>query len=604
MDRNTILAIVLCTIVIIVSTTVQSLFFAPDPSTVVTETTVESVDENGTSSIRYGASDAYGNDFYSIGDNPDSLPFVIENEVSSFTFDPVGATVSSVKLKEHHTEGKPSELIFKDSDDINPFMLYAGNDRSNPIDAVFNYSINELTDRNITQIRFFRDFETSDGEVFTINKIYAVPMNDEYMIQLVVNMTTSDESSIPLNYDGEAYTLGFGPQVGPEFESMSSSYDYRRINYLRDDRGGKSNVNYSHNVFTYDDFDSDEFIDWMSLTGKYFVAIGIPETRDIISEYTATNMVYDSGVSQENYFYFTRKATVDSSITDVYSYYLGPQSATELDRYERAGDNVFGLEEHRLREAMDSSWLWWLETVLNWCLSLIYRVIPNYGVAIIILTIIIKLLLHPLSKKGTESTAKMSALTPKLNAIKEKYPDDPNAQNAAMAKLYKEEGINPMSSCWPMLIQFPILIAFYGLLNKNIDLRGAMFIPGWITDLSIPETIFTLPFRIPFLGDQIHLLPILYTLTMIFSMKITQSASSAASGQAGMMKFMTYGMPLIFFFILYNAPSGLLVYWSATNIISIGSQVYVNKKKGTQFKLEIQKEDEEKALAKKKKRRK
>ena len=161
-----------------------------------------------------------------------------------------------------------------------------------------------------------------------------------------------------------------------------------------------------------------------------------------------------------------------------------------------------------------------------------------------------------------------------------------------------------MSSCWPMLIQFPILIAFYGLLNKNIDLRGAMFIPGWITDLSIPETIFTLPFRIPFLGDQIHLLPILYTLTMIFSMKITQSASSAASGQAGMMKFMTYGMPLIFFFILYNAPSGLLVYWSATNIISIGSQVYVNKKKGTQFKLEIQKEDEEKALAKKKKRRK
>ena len=91
---------------------------------------------------------------------------------------------------------------------------------------------------------------------------------------------------------------------------------------------------------------------------------------------------------------------------------------------------------------------------------------------------------------------------------------------------------------------------------------------------------------------------------MIFSMKITQSASSAASGQAGMMKFMTYGMPLIFFFILDNAPSGLLVYWSATNIISIGSQVYVNKKKGTQFKLEIQKEDEEKALAKKKKRRK
>ena len=602
MDRNTILAIVLCTIVIIFSTTIQAVFFAPDPSAVVEDATV--IDSNDSTIITHSASNAYGNDFKAIGDEPDSSTFVIENEVSEFTFDPVGATVSSIKLKEHHTDGEPSEFIFKDSDDVNPFMLYVGDDKTNPIDAVFDYKITNLSDRNITQVRFSRSFETSDGKEFTINKIYAVPMNDEYMVQLVVNISTADGSSIPLNYDGDSYTLGFGPQVGPYFESMSSSYDYRRINYLRDDRGGKSNVNYSNGVFTYNDFDADEYLDWMSLTGKYFVAIGIPETLDIINEYTATNMTYSSGVSQENYFYFTRKATTDSTITDVYSYYLGPQSASELDRYDRAEDNVFGLEEHRLREAMDSSWLWWLETILNWCLSMIYRVIPNYGVAIIILTIIIKLLLHPLSKKGTESTAKMSALTPKLNAIKEKYPDDPQAQNAAMAKLYKEEGINPMSSCWPMLIQFPILIAFYGLLNKNIDLRGAMFIPGWITDLSIPETIFTLPFRIPLIGNQIHLLPILYTFSMIFSMKITQNSSSAAAGQAGMMKFMTYGMPIIFFFILYNAPSGLLVYWSATNLISIGTQIYVNKKKGTQFKLEIQKEDEEKALAKKKKRRK
>ena len=602
MDRNTILAIVLCTIVIIFSTTIQSVFFSPDSTAVVEES--ELIDTQGEGSVVHSASSAYGNDFIATGNDGDTTPFTVENEVSIYTFDPVGATVSSIRLKDHNTNGEPSELIFKDSDDVNPFMLYAGGDRTNPIDAVFDYKITELSDRNVTQVSFSRGFETSNGEDFTINKIFAIPTNDEYMIQLVVNITTADGSSIPLNYDGQSYTLGFGPQVGPEFESMSSSYDYRRINYLRDDRGGKSNVSYSNNVFTYDDFDSDEYLDWMSLTGKYFVAIGIPETMNIIDEYTATNMTYSTGVSQENYFYFTRTGTTDSTITDVYSYYLGPQSATELDRYDRAEDNVFGLEEHRLREAMDSSWLWWLESILNWCLSFIYRFIPNYGVAIIILTIIIKLILHPLSKKGTESTAKMSALTPKLNEIKEKYPDDPEKQNMAMAKLYKDEGINPMSSCWPMLIQFPILIAFYGLLNKNIDLRGAMFIPGWITDLSIPETIFTLPFRIPLLGNQIHLLPILYTFSMIFSMKITQNASTAASGQAGMMKFMTYGMPIIFFFILYNAPSGLLVYWSATNLISIGTQIYVNKKKGSQFKLEIQKEDEEKALAKKKKRRK
>ncbi len=597
MDRNTILAIVLCVIVIVISTTIQATFFAPDLS----EASANEREEIAETIVQTGAKGAYGRDFRASGEDPESTLFEIENKVSIYTFDPAGASVSSIKLKEHKTDGDNSEFIFKDEKDVNPFMLYAGEDRENPVDAVFSYTVTELD--NVTQVRFTRDFVTTDGREFTISKIYAIPADDEYMIQLVISMQAKDGSALPLNYEGAAYTLGFGPQVGPEFETVGSSYDYRRINYLRDDKSSKTTVKYSNGVSTYSGFRETRDLSWMSLTGKYFVAIGIPETDNIISKYTATNYTYTEGVSQENYFYFTRKATTDSSLVDVYSYYLGPQSRTELDRYDDEKDNVFGLREHRLAKAMDSSWLWWLESVLNFALSLIYKVIPNYGVAIIILTIFIRLLLHPLSKKGSESTAKMGALTPKINEIKEKYPNDPEAQNMAMAKLYKEEGINPMRSCWPMLIQFPLLIAFYGLLNKNIDLRGAVFIPGWINDLSIPDTVCTLSFSIPLLGNQIHLLPIIYTVSMILSMKITQ-ASSTAGQSGGMMTFMTYGMPLIFFFVLYNAPSGLLVYWTATNTISIGTQIYVNKKKLGQYKAEIEKEDEAKALAKKKKRRK
>ena len=111
------------------------------------------------------------------------------------------------------------------------------------------------------------------------------------------------------------------------------------------------------------------------------------------------------------------------------------------------------------------------------------------------------------------------------------------------------------------------------------ELRGAMFIPGWIMDLSQPETIYTLKFALPFLGNQIHLLPILYTASMIFSMKFTQSSQGAAGGQtATTMKIMTYGMPIMFFFVLYNAPSGLLLYWSVMNAISIIQQIWNNKK--------------------------
>lgn len=323
---------------------------------------------------------------------------------------------------------------------------------------------------------------------------------------------------------------------------------------------------------------------------------------------TKVQTVQESGetISQKNTVYLTRGATSASKTEDIYSFYCGPQLSSTLGIYDNASDNVFGLKDHNLKKALDVSWLSWLETILKWALEGFNFITHNYGISIILLTILVKLLLIPLSKKGTESTAKMSAIQPKLQEIQEKYKDDPQAQNLAVSKLYKEEGINPMGSCLPLLIQFPIFIGLYGLLNKDFSLRGAMFIPGWINDLSIPETIFTLPFNIPFIGNKIHLLPILYTFSMIFSMKITQSATTSSQGSnKGMMWFMTYGMPIMFFFILYNAPSGLLIYWSMSNLLSIIQQVYTNKKKVAGYRKEIEEKDAIKAQKKadKKKRR-
>ena len=303
----------------------------------------------------------------------------------------------------------------------------------------------------------------------------------------------------------------------------------------------------------------------------------------------------DSLISQVNSFYFTRTGISGTSFSDVYRYYTGPKLATFLDLYDVQNNNVFGLGGLMLDEVLDSSsWLGWLQTLLRWVLQFFYRLIPNYGVAIILLTILVKLLIQPISKKGMDSTAKMSALAPKVQELQTKYKDDPQTLNAAMAKLYKDEGISPMGSCLPMLIQFPIFIALYGLLSTHYELRGAMFIPGWIPDLSVPDTVFTLPFNIPFLGNGIHVLPIIYTASMIYSMKVTQATSTQQTGQQGMMKFMTYGMPIIFFFILYNAPSGLILYWTVMNFISILQQMYVNKKKTKKYAQEIQEREEAK----------
>ena len=581
MDRNTIIAVILCVIVITVGMAYQQTLLSNE--FVETETT--EVTENIPVPVLASSS------FSPLGSDGDSSTFNISSGSLDITFNPKGGTIESIYDKTNDVN-----LIITEEGDNNAFMLYWGKDKSSPIDDVFDYSVEtkeiQGKNENITQVAFSRSYrEETTGTEFVVEKKFAVPENDEYMIQMAVSIYTKDGSPIPINIDSQMYTVSVGSQVGPEFQSLNGNYDYRRVYYRLADKNSRKTVNSGN-------FTSSDSMGWAGVVGKYFAFLLIPETQNVV---TLTEAVQTTGetIPQKNIIYMSRAASGESKTTDVYSFYCGPQLSSTLGIYDNAKDNVFGLSNHHLKKALDVSWLSWLENILKVLLEVFYFLIPNYGVAIILLTILTKALLIPLSKKGTESTAKMSALQPKLQELQTKYKDDPESLNNAMAKLYKEEGINPMGSCWPMLIQFPIFIGLYGLLNKDFSLRGAMFIPGWITDLSIPETIFTLPFNIPFLGAQIHLLPILYTASMIFSMKITQSATSGqAAGSKGMTWFMTYGMSIMFFFILYNAPSGLLVYWSMSNLLAILQQVYTNKKTVAGFKKEIEEKDAAKAQKK------
>ena len=590
MDRNTIIAVILCVIVITVGMAYQQTLLSNE--FVETETT--EVTENIPVPVLASSS------FSPLGSDGDSSTFNVSSGSLDITFNPKGGTIESIYDKNNDVN-----LILTEDGDNNAFMLYWGKDKSSPIDDVFDYSVEtkeiQGKNENITQVAFSRSYrEETTGTEFVVEKKFAVPENDEYMIQMAVSLYTKDGSPIPINIDSQMYTVSVGSQVGPEFQSLNGNYDYRRVYYRLADKNSRKTVNSGN-------FTSSDSMGWAGVVGKYFAFLLIPETQNVV---TLTEAVQTTGetIPQKNTIYMSRAASGESKTTDVYSFYCGPQLSSTLGIYDNAKDNVFGLSNHQLKKALDVSWLSWLEKILKVLLEVFYFLIPNYGVAIILLTILTKALLIPLSKKGTESTAKMSALQPKLQELQTKYKDDPEALNNAMAKLYKEEGINPMGSCWPMLIQFPIFIGLYGLLNKDFSLRGAMFIPGWITDLSIPETIFTLPFNIPFLGAQIHLLPILYTASMIFSMKITQSATSGqAAGSKGMTWFMTYGMSIMFFFIHYNAPSGLLVYWTMSNLLAILQQVYTNKKTVAGFKKEIEEKDaakaQKKAAAKKRNRK-
>lgn len=575
MDRNTIIAVILSVIVITVGMTVQTVFFPPQFDNTAQVETIDRDVQLQENQSNFNVN-SFSN-FKAIDEGKkEAETFTVENEVMKIIFDTKGASVSNILLKQHSDNGNPVNIFYKNEDSDNAFLLYVGDSRSVKLDDIYSYKTETVGD--ITKVSFFKQYENENGG-FTVIKEYGISNKDEYLFQLAVTIKANDGSVIPLSLNNYMYTLGYGPQVGPEFVNLST-YDYRRVSYKLDEKGSKKQASFNKSGdFNY----SDKPIDWVALSSKYFTVVAVPGTINNYKIMATQETGIESGVSQENHIYLARPSVSSNQITDVYSIYAGPQLTSTLNRYDIAKDNVFGLKDMHLNKVLDSSsWLGWLEFILKWILTMFYKVIPNYGVAIVLLTILIKLILQPISKKGMESTAKMSALQPKLQEIQAKYKDQPEELNRAMAKLYKEEGINPMGSCFPMLIQFPIFIALYGLLQKHFELRGAMFIPGWIPDLSIPDTVFSLPFMIPFLGSQVHLLPIIYTASMIFSMKITQTGTTQGQG-AGMMKFMTYGMPLMFFFVMYNAPSGLLVYWTVMNFISILQQMFVNNKKKVQY---------------------
>jgi YidC/Oxa1 family membrane protein insertase len=573
MDGKSILAVVLCVIVIFVGMFVQTTFFSTTTTTTDTTAQTQTTEETEEQTAKTVIT--------ALADNNSTDTFTYETDIFEITFDPVGASIKSLVMKDHaNADGQHVDLVFKGESDHNAFLMYWGDDLTTPILDTYAYTVEG------SKVVFTHDYKDEKGNVFTVKKTFEFKDSD-YLFAVSVDIV-GDSSFEGVSNGDYAYTIAYEPQVGPSFTQMkNNNYDYRRVytnEYKDNGKTKKRTVSLSSGSYS-----TTSNLKWISLTSKYFTVIAAPESN-VAYKYTAKQST-DGDIAQSNSIYLSRPST-DASSSDTVYFYCGPQLKKYLGSYYSGTDNEWGLKGLNLDDAMESgSWLGWLETILKWMLNILYKIIPNYGVGIILLTIILKLLLWPLSKKSTESTAKMSALNPQLEELRVKYKDNPQKLNQETADLYKQEGINPMGGCLPLLIQFPILIAFYGLLNKHFELRGAMFIPGWITDLSAPETIFTLGFNIPLLGSEIHLLPIIYTVSMILSMKMANGQSKNSAQGGGTMVFMTYGMPILFFFILYSAPSGLLLYWTVSNILSIGQQIYVNKVVKNRPPKEVKKEE-------------
>ncbi|MDY6408200.1 MAG: membrane protein insertase YidC [Pseudomonadota bacterium] len=314
-------------------------------------------------------------------------------------------------------------------------------------------------------------------------------------------------------------------------------------------------------------FTTDNKGGWIGQTDKYWQAIFIPDQQDI------SKMRF----AKEGDFYHSSFTTASdiatgTNMTKTTKLFAGAKELKLINSYEEEGIPRFEL-------SIDFGWYYFLTKPFLYFLGWLYNLIGNMGIVILVFATLIRLAMLPIATKSYESMAKMKKVQPKLEAIKERFKDNKQQLQTEILNLYKREKVTPASGCLPMLIQIPVFFALYKVLSVSILMRQAPFF-GWITDLSQPDpsSVFTafgyLPWPIPsFLN--IGVWPLLMGVTMVVQQKLSPSAATSKD-----QKLMMNMMPILFTFMLGNFASGLVIYWTWSNILSIAQQRYIMKKVG------------------------
>ena len=297
-------------------------------------------------------------------------------------------------------------------------------------------------------------------------------------------------------------------------------------------------------------------VDWAGAESRYFLSVMLPELpREAMASFHA---LVPGEIAAAVVGYRAFPLAPGQSVTREYRAYIGPK---EVHHLEASGAQL----QRSLR--LGWSFIAPVARLFNWLLQAMYSLVPNYGVAIILITILVKLVTAPLTHKSMKSMQRMAALQPKMKEIQEKYADDRQMQSQELMKLYREGGANPIAGCLPMLLQLPFFIGLYYALQSSIELRQAPFV-FWIQDLSIPETLFTLPG----VGLPVRVLPLVMGGSMLLSQRLTPTTMDPM--QARMMNTV---MPIMFTVLFYQFASGLVLYWLVNNLLQIGQQLYMNR---------------------------
>ena len=471
----------------------------------------------------------------------------LKNDVLELDIDTLGGVVSKARLLKHLEEDKSPVLLFDRSSERQYFArtgLVSGTGVELPNHTQVFAATKNQTNNSITLIaekngvRLEKTYTLDKGSYVveakhTIKNISAQNLDATLYAELVRD---SGKPSFKGKVEESSFYSTFtGPAVYTDAEK------FHKIDFS-DIEKGKSKV-----PSTQPAGDTA----WVAMVQHYFVSAWVPPatySKDLYVEKLDKNQ-FRVGVKSK-----LDALSIGQEKVETFKLFVGPQE-------ERVLENVApGLELVK-----DYGWLTILAKPIFWLLEKIHALVNNWGWAIILLTIFIKLVFFPLSAASYKSMARMKEVQPRLLEMKERYKGEPQKLNQAMMEMYRKEKINPLGGCFPVLIQIPVFIALYWVLLASVEMRAAPWL-GWIQDLSKPDTLFGVWF-----GAPIGLLPILMAISMFIQTKLNPTPPDPVQAKLMML------MPIVFSFMFFFFPAGLVLYWVVNNILSIAQQWQINK---------------------------
>ena len=484
--------------------------------------------------------------------------YTIENNLMKVKFTNLGGRIMSVELKDY------------DSYDSLPVVLFDGDS------TIFSLGFFAQNRRIETGKLFF-----TPSENINIGKVDAGSQSVSFTLDL--GNDRSLEYIYTINYD--SYVIGFDVKLHNMNELVPATSGYLTLNWesypRRQEKGEKWELNNTTIAYRYfnDDVemlsetsDSDNEtvnsrLQWVSFKQQFFNSTIIAKDG-----FANAALKLDKAVSAQHLKHFTADLSLpyegQSDETIAMEMFFGPNHFKTLKALDIDLQNIIPLGRSIFR--------WVNVGIVIPVFNLLGRFIDNYGIIILILTLLIKLVLFPLTYKQYKSTGMMSALKPEIDKLNEKYPkqEDAMKKQQAMMDLYKRAGVSPMGGCLPMLLQMPLLIAMFRFFPASIELRHESFL--WVDDLSTYDAIINLPFSIPWYGDHVSLFCLLMTIVNIVYIKITGQANAGGQQMPGM-KMMMYMMPVMMLFWFNDYAAALSYYYFLTLLITI-VQTYVIKR--------------------------